>query len=169
MNRIITKTAMAATLAIGAITAPAFAQTNIVVPNDMTMSAPANEQMGGQGGMGNMGGQGGMGNMGGQGGMGNMGGQGEMGNQNNMMQMMMQMHKMMQQNMGAQGGMGNMGGQGNMGAGNDSAQNMMGADAANPQNMMGMNSPDQVKTFIETLTEEQRNLLLKLLQENTAQ
>ncbi len=145
---------MAAALAIGAITAPAFAQTNIVVPNDMTMSAPANEQMGGQGGMGNMGGQGGMGNM---------GGQGEMGNQNNMMQMMMQMHKMMQQNMGSQGGMSN------MGAGNDSAQNMMGADAAGPQNMMGMNNPDQIKTFVETLTDEQHSLLLKLLQENTTQ
>ncbi len=145
MNRIITKTAMAATLAIGAITTPAFAQTNIMVPNDMTMSAPANEQMGGQGGMGNM------------------GGQGEMGNQNNMMQMMMQMHKMMQQNMGSQGGMSN------MGAGNDSAQNMMGADAAGPQNMMGMNNPDQIKTFVETLTDEQHSLLLKLLQENTTQ
>ncbi len=101
MSPIITKPAMAATLVIGALSTPAFAQeTNIVVPNDMTMSAPAGEQMDSQGGMGA------------QGGMGNMGGMGEMGNQNNMMQMMMQMHKMMQQNMGAQGGMGEMGSMG---------------------------------------------------------
>ncbi|MCF6325828.1 MAG: hypothetical protein L3J21_00900 [Devosiaceae bacterium] len=164
MNRIITKTAMAATLVIGALSAPAFAQaTNIVVPNDMTMSAPAGEQMG----MGNQANQPAMGNMGGQGGMGNMGGQGEMGNQNNMMQMMMQMHKMMQQNMGnmgGQGGMGNMGGQGGMGG-----QNGMGTGADNAQNMMGMNSPEQVKTFVETLTAEQRNMLMQMLQENTAQ
>jgi len=118
MNHIIKKAAIVATLVIGAISAPAFAQaTSPMMPNDMTVLQTTAGQM-------------------------------DMGNQNSMMQMMMQMQKMMQQNMGnATGGI----------------QNMMGTGSA--QNMMDSSSPDQVKSFFETMTAEQRNLFMQMLQE----